>query len=118
MARFAPVYDGRTIDTYGALTTPLVNKQQPHTTVVHEVVGKPNQVQHLGRGAKRIEIRGECFADDAEFIDKLTGEISVTTPRFQGQAVVADTDTDPMQKEFNDDRVFSYQLSLIEVTEG
>lgn len=106
-----------TITLYGQDTTPLVRVVSPERSATHDRIGKPPVQQDLGPGLDKIEVRGECAPSTASQIDALRGRITVRTDRWQGRARVDETETEPMQKRYDGERVYEYTVSLAEVVE-
>lgn len=113
-----PRFGNVVVDLYGRDTTPLVDVSAPERSVKHDRIGKPPIKQDLGRGLREFRIRGECLSATATEIDALRGEISVRTERVQApRALVEQTETAPLEKRYEGERVFEYQIELSELVE-
>jgi hypothetical protein len=112
--RLGPV----TIDIYGSDTTPLVDISSPRRSVTHNRIGKPPAKQDLGPGLREVRVRGECVEETANQIDDLGGEISVRLDRISlPRAFVDESETAPLERRYEGDRVFSYTVDLTELRE-
>jgi len=109
--------DDLTITLYGQDTTPLVRVVSSERSATHDRIGKPPVQQDLGPALDEVEVRGECAPETADSIDDLRGVIAVRTERWRGQARVVETETAPMQKRYDGERVYEYTVSLTEVEE-
>jgi hypothetical protein len=113
-----PRFGDVVVDIYGDETTPLVDVSAPERSVQHVRIGKPPKKQDLGPGLREYRIRGECLGQTADSIDELRGEISVRAERVTvPRAFVERTETAPLEKRYEGERVFEYLIELTEVVE-
>jgi hypothetical protein len=104
------------VDIYGGDTTPLVDIVSPQRSVEHNRIGKPPIKQDLGPGLRELRVRGECVEQTAQEIEALRGAgVSVRLDRITlPQAFIEETETAPLEKRFEGQRVFEYTIELTE----
>jgi hypothetical protein len=112
-----PRFGSVVVDLYGEDTTPLVDIISPERSVEHNRIGKAPVKQDLGPGLRELRVRGECAEQTAGEIDDLRGsEVSVRLDRTTlPQAFIEETETAPLEKRFEGERVFEYTVELTEI---
>lgn len=103
---------------------PEVTVDTQSRTKVHEPVGEAPVVQHLGPAETTISIRGHCYLDAAEKINKFSRKerVRVRTEEYRGWAVVESTSVEPEgavggHGQRRDDWRYVYDLELTEVSD-
>jgi hypothetical protein len=97
---------------------PLIGIETNARTVTLEPINEPSITQHMGVESKQIDVDGSCFLDEANYLDDLAAAgdpVSITSERFDGEAILESVTTDPAGFEYEGDRVYDYRLSLREV---
>lgn len=99
---------------------PEISVEVNARTVTLEPINEPSITQHMGVESKKIDIRGSCFRDGANYLDDISDNgdpVSVTSDRFNGDVVIESASTNPAGFEIQEERVYDYRLSMREATE-
>ena len=82
----------------------LLAHQQPQCSIdtgaktkKHEIIGRPDVVQHLGEKARRVSMRGHCYRDEGhELIEmRKKSTIHIRHVDFVGDVVLEDISVEP-----------------------
>lgn len=115
--------DGRTV-TF-EYEYPYVSTRGGTNTVTHEPIGEEPVHQSLGPAGETVEISGNCYLDEANFLSNLPegAEIDVRTDRWVGEGLVDTVSVDPTGEGGGErpgvrNRVYEYRLKFYALDGG